>query len=216
MNRPSQNIGAQLIASGMALLPQTGCAGLSVRKLVEHAGVNLGMFHYHFKNKDNFLRVLLQHMYEEMFAALTLQAQAQAPQGGARSLDAALRVLASFAGKHRHLLLMLLSEAMRGEALPAAFLRENLPRHITVLAQLLRQGQAEGDIIDAPPMQLLPFMLGAIAGPVFAGGALERLPAAPPELAALAQQALLSDQAIALRIDLAMRAILIAREPAPP
>lgn len=215
MNRPSQNIDARLIASGMALLPQTGCAGLSVRKLVEHAGVNLGMFHYHFKNKDNFLRMLLQHMYEDMFAALTLKAQAS--QRSAHNLDSALRVLVGFAGRHRHLLLMLLSEAMRGEALPAAFLRENLPRHIKVLAQLLRQGQAEGDIIDAPPMQLLPFMLGAIAGPVFAGGALERLPAAPPELAALAQQALLSDQAIALRIDLAMRAILTAaKEPAPP
>lgn len=215
MNRPSQHIDARLIASGMALLPQTGCAGLSVRKLVEHAGVNLGMFHYHFKNKDNFLRELLQHMYEDMFAALTLSAQAS--QGGARSLDCALRVLASFAGRHRHILLMLLSEAMRGEAVPTAFLRENLPRHIAVLAHLLRQGQAEGDIIDQPPMQLLPFVLGAIAGPVFAGGALERLPAAPPELAALAQQALLSDQAIALRIDLAMRAILTGpKEPAAP
>ncbi|UOD32710.1 TetR/AcrR family transcriptional regulator [Massilia violaceinigra] len=208
MNRPSQKIDARLIASGMVLLPQTGCAGLSVRKLVEHAGVNLGMFHYHFKNKDNFLRVLLQHLYEDMFAALTLRAQAS--RGGARSLDGALRVLAGFASGHRHLLLMLLSEAMRGEALPAAFLRENLPRHIAVLARLLRQGQAEGDIIDAPPMQLLPFVLGAIAGPLFAGGALERLPAAAPELAALAQQALLSEQAIGLRIDLAMRAILTA------
>ncbi|RSZ55438.1 TetR/AcrR family transcriptional regulator [Massilia atriviolacea] len=215
MNRPSRHIDARLIASGMALLPQTGCAGLSVRKLVEHAGVNLGMFHYHFKNKDNFLRVLLQHLYEDMFAALTLKAQGA--QRSAQNLDSALRVLASFAGRHRHLLLMLLSEALRGEALPAAFLRENLPRHIAVLAQLLRQGQAEGDIIDAPPMQLLPFMLGAIAGPLFAGGAVERLPAAPPELAALAQQALLSDAAIALRIDLAMRAVLIAsKELAPP
>ncbi|MDQ1814615.1 TetR/AcrR family transcriptional regulator [Massilia sp. CCM 9210] len=215
MNRPSQKIDAQLIASGMVLLPQTGCAGLSVRKLVEHAGVNLGMFHYHFKNKDNFLRVLLQHMYEEMFAALTLRAQAS--RSGAQNLDGALRVLAGFACKHRHLLLMLLSEASRGEALPVSFLRENLPRHITVLAQLLRQGQADGDIIDAPAMQLLPFMLGAIAGPVLAGGVLERLPSAPPELAVLAQQALLSEPAIALRIDLAMRAILTAsRKPAPP
>ena len=215
MNRPSQHIDARLLASGMALLPETGCAGLSVRKLVEHAGVNLGMFHYHFKNKDNFLRVLLQHMYEDMFTTLTLSVQPS--QGGARNLEAAVRVLAAFAGKNRHLLLMLMSEAMRGEALPVAFLRANLPRHVGVLAQLLRQGQAEGNIIEAPPAQLLPFILGAVAGPVFAGGAVERLPAATPELAALAQHALLSDQAVTLRIDLAMRAILMpSKEPAPP
>jgi AcrR family transcriptional regulator len=35
----------------MALLPQTGCAGLSVRKVAERAGINLGMFHYHFKSR---------------------------------------------------------------------------------------------------------------------------------------------------------------------
>jgi hypothetical protein len=30
----------------------------------EHAGVNAGMFHYHFKSKDNYLATLLQGLYE--------------------------------------------------------------------------------------------------------------------------------------------------------
>ena len=50
MARPSQNVDQRLLEAGLALLPQTGCAGLSVRRLADHAGVNLGMFHYHFKN----------------------------------------------------------------------------------------------------------------------------------------------------------------------
>ena len=55
--------------------PRLGCAGLSVRALAEHAGANLGMFHYHFKTKDNFLRTLLQQLLREMFAALEEQAR---------------------------------------------------------------------------------------------------------------------------------------------
>ena len=178
MNRPSQRIDLQLIESGMALLPDTGCAGLSVRKLVEHANVNLGMFHYHFKNKDNFIRAVLQRIYEEMFAALTVEIDPA--RGPVDNLRAALTVLTAFGYRHRKLLSALVSEAMGGEALPAAFLRENLPRHIAVVARLLAEGQAAGSIVPAPLPHLLPFILGGVGGPLFAGGAIERLGAAPP------------------------------------
>ncbi|MEO7497641.1 MAG: TetR/AcrR family transcriptional regulator [Massilia sp.] len=211
MSRPSQQIDQQLIAAGLALLPETGCAGLSVRKLADRAGVNLGMFHYHFKNKDNFIRAVLQHMYEEMFASLQLQADPA--HSGIDNLHAALGALTGFTHRHRRLLLMLASEAMRGEALPQEFLRANLPRHLGLLARLMRQGQDEGDIIDLPVAQLLPFVMGAVAGPLLAGAAFERLPAAPPELAKLAEHALLSKAALAQRLLLAMRAF--TREASP-
>lgn len=204
MNRPSQRIDLQLIESGMTLLPDTGCAGLSVRRLVEHANVNLGMFHYHFKNKDNFIRAVLQRMYEEMFAALTMEIDpARSPVD---NLRATLSVLSGFAARHRKLLSMLVAEAMQGEALPIAFLRENLPRHIGVIAGLIAQGQAGGAIVDVPVPHLLPFVLGSIGGPLFAGAAIERMGAAPP---GMVESALLSPQALDLRISLALRAIVI-------
>ena len=64
MPRPSQRIDDALLASGRELYPRLGSSGLSLRALTEHAGANLGMFHYHFKTKDNFLRTLLQQLYE--------------------------------------------------------------------------------------------------------------------------------------------------------
>lgn len=207
MSRPSQNIDDLLIASGIALLPDTGCAGLSVRKLVEHAGVNLGMFHYHFKNKDNFIRVVLQRLYEGMFA--DLQLQAAAGPDPIDNLRAAVTVLASFARQHRALLLMLVSEAIQGAPLAQQFLRENLPRHIGVIAALIRHGQEQGRIVGLPVPQLLPFMIGAIAGPILAGGALERHAGLPPAIAAIAQAALLSPEALSVRIELALRAIAL-------
>ena len=47
--RPSRNLDRALLAAGRELLPERGCAGLSVREVADAAGVNLGMFHYHFK-----------------------------------------------------------------------------------------------------------------------------------------------------------------------
>lgn len=205
MSRPSQQIDELLIASGIALLPEMGCAGLSVRKLAEHAGVNLGMFHYHFKNKDNFIRAVLQRMYEGMFADLELRTHAG--DNPIASLRAAVTVLAHFARTHRKLLLMLASEAMRGEQLPLQFLRQNLPRHVAVLARLVGEGQADGSIVPIPIPMLLPFMAGGIMGPLLAGGAVERNGVLPAELAALADMALLSEQALGQRIELVLRAI---------
>ncbi|UUZ56533.1 hypothetical protein LP419_16105 [Massilia sp. H-1] len=56
--------------------------------------VNLGMFHYHFKNKDNFIRAVLQRLYEAMFADLQLQADAGAD--ALSGLRAAFTVLGGF------------------------------------------------------------------------------------------------------------------------
>lgn len=205
MNRPSQRVDLQLIESGMALLPETGCTGLSVRKLVEHANVNLGMFHYHFKNKDNFIRVVLQRVYEEMFAALTVEVDPA--RGAVDNLRASLAVLTTFGHRHRKLLSTLVIEALGGGPLAAAFLRENLPRHIAVIAHLLTEGQAAGAIVPAPVPHLLPFIVGAIGGPLFAGGAIERVASAAP---GPVEYMLLSPAARELRIELALRAIVIA------
>ena len=89
MPRPSRNLDQALLAAGRALLPQRGCSGLSVREVADAAGVNLGMFHYHFKSREAFLKALLQSMYEEMFSQLTFQGSAE--WGPSDNLRAALR-----------------------------------------------------------------------------------------------------------------------------
>ena len=58
--RPSRNLDRALLAAGRELFPSRGCPGLTVREVAEAAGVNLGMFHYHFKSREAFLRALLQ------------------------------------------------------------------------------------------------------------------------------------------------------------
>jgi AcrR family transcriptional regulator len=212
MPRPSQQIDQALLASGRALFPGTGCAGLSVRALAEHAGVAPGMFHYHFGSKERFLRALLAGWYEEMFASLSQQVAA--PAEPLARLRAGLRLLGRFARSHRALLGRLWADALAGEAVARDFFHDNAPRHVGLLMALLGQAQASGALRRMPPLQAFAFLMGAVALPtVFIGGLADAGFVPPGGLAAFDTQ-VLSDSAIDQRIELALAA-LAAPAPTP-
>src|SRR4029079_3238766 len=98
MPRPGRNIEQVLLRSGRALYPERGSAGLSVRSLAEHAGLNVGMFHYHFRSKDDFLRELLQQYYEEMFGPLSERVHHEGPP--LQRLRDALACVTPFVASH--------------------------------------------------------------------------------------------------------------------
>lgn len=209
MARPSQNIDQRLLDAGLELLPQTGCRGLSARRLTEHAGVNLGMFHYHFRNKETFIRTLLDRLYEQMFAMLVIKAaQAQAPVDNLRN---ALQVLSQFSHRNRQLLMRIATDALAGEAVAIEFLRANVPRHLGVLATLITAAQRDGRIVAAPLPQIVAFIGGAVIAPVLVGSTLLEHGAVPAPLASVFEGAVLSEQAAAQRIEFALRGL----QPAP-
>ena len=205
MPRRSQHLDRALLASGRALYPGSGCAGLSVRALAEHAGVNQAMFHYHFKNKDAFLRALLQQMYDEMFSGLQHDAVQQGP--AIERLRHALRGLARFVRDHRPVIARVWSDAAAGQPVAREFMRANAPRHVGLLMQLLQQAEREGAVIELPPLQRFTFVMGAVVAPlvivpgVIAMGITPGLPLADVQAQAL------GDGAIDQRIELALAAL---------
>lgn len=205
MARPSAGLDRALLASGRVLFPAVGCAGLSVRAVAEHAGVNPAMFHYHFGSKDEFLRTLLQQAYEEMFASFAGRVQVEGP--AIERLRMALTALAHFARRNRQVLARVWMDAIAGEAVALAFFRSNGPRHIGVLFALLEQAHAEGALAELPPLQRFAYTMGAVLLPiVFVAGLVEAV--ALPALGLAAYEAqVLSDAAIAERIDRALAAL---------
>jgi AcrR family transcriptional regulator len=205
MARPSQDIDQTLLRAGRALYPDRGCAGLAVRAVAEHAGVPLGMLHYHFRTKDNFLRALLQQMYEEMFEQLGIEVAGDAP--AAVRLRAALVTIGRFLRANRRVVARVWIDAMAGEPVARDFMRRNAPRHIGLLAGLLEQAQREGSLRELPPIQRLVTLLGAVALPiVFVAGVVEvGIESALSRRAFEAE--VLSDAAIAQRIDLLLDAL---------
>ena len=212
MPRQSRNLDRALLAAGRALLPRRGCAGLSVREVAEAAGVNLGMFHYHFKTRDAFLRELLQSMYEEMFSQLTVQRDAA--WGAVENLRAALRFLGRFLRANRPILARVLADALCGDSIALEFLRANMPRHLGHMQALVELGQKEGSLKPMPVPQALGFCAGSLAMPIIFGGAVVESRALGPAATRALEAALLSDAAIDERIELALAAISVA-PPAP-
>jgi len=200
MPRPSKNIDLALLQAGRELFPASGCAGLSVRAVAEHAGVNQGMFHYHFKTKDNFLRTLLQQVYEEMFDGLSHAIDHEGP-ALARLRDA-LVVVGGLVREHRKVFARVWMDAISGEAVAVEFLRSNAPRHLGLLLGLLQQAQAEGGLRELPPIQRFAMLMGSVMLPIiFAAGLVDVALAATPLRAQFDAQ-VMSDEAIAQRVDL--------------
>ena len=213
MGRPSRNVDIQLLAAGRELYPATGASGLSVRKVAERAGVNLGMFHYHFGNKDAFVRALLQSLYEEMFADLqTATAGSIDPVLGLRS---ALKVIARFARDNRVLLRRLMADAAAGEAPALDFVRANFPRHFALVMGLIATGQQAGRLKPVPLVQAVTFVAGAVAAPILLGSAIVDAGLAPPPIAEHFASHVLTDAALDERIELALAGLALAPEVPP-
>ena len=209
MARPSQQINLALLASGRALYPRLGGAGLTVRALAEHAGVNPAMFHYHFGSKEEFLRALLRRMYEEMYGQLSARALTGGP--ALERLRQALLGMAIFAREHRPLIARLLTDTINGEPVAARFLRENGPRHVGILHLLLEQGVKEGALRDLPRLQQLSLLMGSVLLPVvFISGLFDAL-ATPLLPAGLFSEQVMTDAAIEQRIALAIAALSATR-----
>ena len=206
MVRPSRNVDQMLLASGAALYPQLGCAGLSVRAVAAHAGTSPGMFHYHFESKDDFVRELLQRFYDELFGQIAPPAR-QAGEPLAR-LRQVLLVLGRVLRLHAPMLRRVLADAGAGHAVAVQFLRRNMPRHLKLLLQLLAEAEAAGHIAPRPPLLRLTFLLGAVVAPVLAASLLKESGLLPALARPLVGPQVLSDAAIAERADMALHALV--------
>jgi AcrR family transcriptional regulator len=205
MPRPGRNIEQALLLSGRQLYAERGTARLSVRALTQHAGVNLGMFHYHFKTKDAFLRQLLDRWYEEMFEQLSTSAQQAGPP--LQRLREALFFLAAFFRDHGAILGRVIVDAAAGEPVAVEFIRTNAPRHLRLLLALMAQAQKDGDLARVPPLQRFIFVMSAVAMPLLIAPGVRSLGVEPGLLGGAVQTQVMSDKAIRQRIDLALKAL---------
>lgn len=211
MPRPSRNVDQLLLKAGHELLPTTGIRALSIRQVTERAGVNLGMFHYHFKSKDIFVRAVLEQKYNDMFTNLTLESNRSAV--AIKNLRAAVNVLARFGRDNRGLLVRMIGDAFSGENVAREFVQANLPRHIKVVTQLLVQSQQEGDLKKMPVSQALGFVMGGVGAPILLGWAVISNGFLPTMAAHEIEQSVFTDAAIAERVDMALTGLAAGKQP---
>ena len=120
--RPSKNTDKQLLLAARELLLEKGSMDIGMREVAAKAGVNMGMFYYHFKDKDDFWGNLLQEFYEEFFADLEMDASST--DSVVENLRAAALYIGNFAVKHRVLMSALFLAGANGDEAVRKFFKK--------------------------------------------------------------------------------------------
>lgn len=173
MTRPSANIDQRLIAAARRLIPRVGFRGLRVRTVCREAGVNPGMFSYHFKTKKVFVECVLRGMYEEFFASFSLEVNRH--HDGIEQLRDALLYIGMFVRDNRAMLYPLLQELMLGNEQIIAFARKNMTRHVAIVMEIISRCQQEGTFKSMPaPLAFMTLILNIAAPNILADIATRR------------------------------------------
>jgi AcrR family transcriptional regulator len=210
MTRPSSNTDQKLLLAARDLLPKTGLSNLSIRMVCKKAGVNLGMFNYHFKTRDAFVEKLLIDAYEEFFSKFTIDVKSGATP--LEQLKNAVYSIAMFVRDNRHLIAMIIEDVIRGNEKIIEFARKNMTKHAVVIIKLIRQCQKEGYIVKIPIFNLLPLMAAAIVGPNLIVRLVERHVAKDIKLKILVKMIstqILSEKAIKQRLDIVFKGLTL-------
>ncbi len=208
MVRPSQNTDQRLIQAALDLLPETGFSGLKLRKVAEKAKVNLGMFNYHFKNKEAFCEKVMEEYYERFYSHFSFEA-AKGKDADER-LKNAFTTLARFVRDNRKLLLALGRDVMDQHQPTIRFIENNFHRHVSILLQIIQEARKSGNLKKDVPLPIEGvFLAVSMVGPNIVAALLERIKLKPQYdwLKAIIIPLMLSDRAIDMRLNLAMDAL---------
>jgi AcrR family transcriptional regulator len=207
MTRKKGQSDQRLLAAAQALLDENGFAGLKIRQVAAKAKVNLGMFHYHFKTKDEFARRVLEDVYERFFRNFSLESGSEGTP--LERLRRSLNLAGRFVRDNRRMFLGMLSDTLQGNKIAARFVKENFPRHVMILIGLIRQCQEE-ELLDKNTLpNILPTLMASIMGPSMIVTLLDRVEAKTLFGVAikLFQGQVLSDEAIAQRVEIVLKGL---------
>jgi hypothetical protein len=99
------------------------------------------------------------------------------------------------------------SDAAAGQPVAREFMRANAPRHVGLLMQLLQQAEREGTVARLPAVQRLSFVMGSVVAPLVIVSGLLAMGITPGLPVRDMDDQVLSDAAIAQRVDLALIAL---------
>ncbi|MBT4791006.1 MAG: TetR/AcrR family transcriptional regulator [Halobacteriovoraceae bacterium] len=209
MARKSTNTDQKLLKCGRKLLIKKGASQLSIREVAKAADVNLGMFNYHFGNKDKFIEQILAEIYTEFLAGFKLDENQTMSE--VEVLEHQLFLIARFARDNRHLILVLLNDVLNGEKAVQKFAKQNVRKHFVLLAKTIKACQKKKLIIDAP----IPMILTQIAGSI---GLSNLIPEVLKQLGinkifelgiSIVNKTLMSDAVLEKRVEMVMRGLKV-------
>jgi AcrR family transcriptional regulator len=207
VSRPSHDTDKRLLAAGRTVLMEHGFGGLTLRGVAAKAKVNLGMFSYHFKGKDDFVRQVAQNLYDDFFRDFSVQVEGE--KDPLEALRKGLVRLAFFVRDNQVLARSLAKDLMNGNPEAKRFAMANGPRHGQVLAALVQRCQKEKRLSEQPPGTAMVLLMSSVIFPVImcegAKAMVARLPFKTTKKKV--ELVMLGDESIRARVDLALKAL---------
>ena len=132
----------RLLDTGVRLARQKGLEGFNVRELCLKAKVNLGMFHYYFKNKDNFNKIILKAIYSTLLCDIKISvSDKNAPE---ENIERILNAVVDFFDKNRELVISLIKDLIKGNKKVYKFAADNFTVHIKMLISEIQRAKKNG------------------------------------------------------------------------
>ncbi len=174
MGRTSTKADDKLIKTGIALARAKGLSGFTIRQLCAKSKVNLGMFHYHFTNKNNFDQALLKSIYADMLADININiSDSASPKQNVRAVILAIH---AFIQKNRVLISSLAGDVLSGNGSIVDFISKNFTVHISILRQQLVRARKLGLLKTDDEFDAMLILVPPVALPQGLLGLLERMP----------------------------------------
>jgi len=170
----------RLLRVGARQARRAGLRLLTVRGVCQEAGVNLGSFVYHFGSRDAFISELIEHWYAPLLERLTATVDEEQPPQ--RRLRALLLQLGDWASINSRFITHMLIDAAAGEAAAQRFVRTLADRHPALILRVVAEAQRAGTLARGEPLNVLLFLMGAIALPILLADRLAEARLTPAQL----------------------------------
>ncbi|WP_412519786.1 TetR/AcrR family transcriptional regulator [Actinomadura madurae] len=138
--------------------------GISVTDILTAAGLSTRAFYRHFESKDSLLLALYRQDGERVDAELrAATAAAGSPREAMQTWIRGFLELTAHSGRRRRVTLLNSPEVVRAEGYPAEHTRV-MAEHKATIAQILREGHADGSFPAAEPETDARLILAVVSG----------------------------------------------------
>ncbi|MCR4819619.1 MAG: TetR/AcrR family transcriptional regulator [Elusimicrobiales bacterium] len=204
MGRISHNTDKKLLIAGLNLAQKKGIKGFGIRELCKAADVNLGMFHYCFKNREKFNEEVLKYAYSNFITEMKVDISPEnKPRENIRKIALAIH---RFAKANRRFISALIGDILSGEEKTLKFVLDNFTHHIKLL---LSETEREKNMTEKAKqlsiVSIIVMIVFPMAAPHLPLGLLERL--GKKKMAASLERKFQSEKEISLRLETVLDAI---------
>jgi len=209
MGRISHNTDKKLLLSGLTLAQKHGIQGFGIRELCKAADVNLGMFHYYFKNREKFNEEVLKYAYSNFITKMKVDISPEnKPRENIRRMALAIH---RFAKANRRLISAMAGDILSGEEKTLKFVLENFTHHIKMLSsELAREKRMTDKAKQLSNFSIIALIAIPMAVPHIPLGLLERI--GKGEMSANLEQKFQSENEISMRLEIVLDAIFGAEK----